>query len=161
MPADNSIGVGTLGRGHWAGLTPQLQSARSLPPSAVTAQGTGKVITTPIAARRLELRLTLLVGGGPGGGAHGSLSVLVSGPTAKGGDASLRSLPITRSLADEPVQWQQPQEQQQQEGLAAGGGASGRGDGLNATRLPLLWQGELLALAFTLVGNVTLFAFSL
>ena len=128
-----------------------------MPPSAVTAQG--KVITTPIAARRLELRLTLLVGGGSGGGAHGSLSVLVSGPTAKGGDASLRSLPITRSLADEPVQWQQPQEQQ--EGLAAGGGAFGRGDGLNATRLPLLWQGELLTLAFTLVGNVTLFAFSL
>lgn len=135
---DNSIGAGTLGRGQWAGLTPQLPSS-----SMLSAVAKGSVVTTPIAARRLELRLTMLVGGGGGGG--GSVSVVVSGPTAKGGDSSLRSLPITRSLADEPVEWQQP-----------------KGDGsLNTTRLPLLWQGEMLTLTFTLMGNVTLFAFSL
>ena len=98
------------------------------------------VRTNPLAARRLELRLTAKVDAG------GYVEVTAQGPTDKGAAARIHSLRINQTVTDSPVAW--------------GTGLDGSSSVPASTRLPIIWQGQQLVLSFSFV-HATLFGFSM
>ena len=96
--------------------------------------------TNPLAARRLELRLTAKIGAG------GYVEVAAQGPTDKGAASWIHSVRINQTVTDSAVAWT----------TTLGGSSSVPA----STRLPIIWQGQQLVLSFSFV-HATLFGFSM
>jgi hypothetical protein len=132
---DNSIGLGYLPRDHWAGFS--ADACLHSPPAGACV---GSVRTNPLAARRLELRVTARIEVG------GWLAVAAQGPTDKGAARWLQSVRLNETATDAAVAWAT--------------GLDGSPSVPSLTQLPVIWQGQQLVLSFTFV-NATIFGFSL
>ena len=81
---DNSIGLGWLPTDHWAGY------------EAPAAGAAARVMTVPIAVRRLSVRLTVDVTAASGGW----VMATITGPSEQGGKQTVASRRIVESMVD-------------------------------------------------------------